>query len=294
MKRIAMLSLLFIMLGLGVMLWGYSDPPPPAPARVAPQALLLVESDTGSYLMQLRLGLQESLQARGVTLRVERAADMDLSAPDAFAGADILYLHAADPAALLARLPQGRPPTVVLGHALRGEICVLPDLENGGWQAGLRVLLQRPAGSILIVGDENDPAQALRLQGAQRGLGRQQAQVMTLAQAEAADWPRLGAVLALSGEDTRTLAEWKQAGRMPEGLPLFGFDAEDSRVTLLEGRLLQGVVAENAYALGYLAGELQPQLRTLRPSLHLAPVRLVTLDSLYDAENVKLMFPLLN
>jgi len=67
-------------------------------------------------------------------------------------------------------------------------------------------------------------------------------------------------------------------------------------VRLMEAGLLQGLVADDPYALGYLAGTLLDDLAAdgLKPALHLAPMRLVTPDTLYNPENVKLMFPLLH
>ena len=103
-------------------------------------------------------------------------------------------------------------------------------------------------------------------------------------------------LLVLDDTALATMAQRKAQGLLPGDLPLVGFGRGEEAVPLMEQGLLQGLVADDPYALGYMAGALLDSLRTgeLKPSLHLVPQRLVTPDTLYDPENVKLMFPLLD
>ena len=288
MSRVVKLSILCAVLA-AVLLWQGLVQPPAQPAyQAAPRALLLVEDDTGTYPMQLRKGLQEALQALGGSVRSERLGDVDLNEQGLYTGMHVLYLLCHDPMQVLPLLPKQAPTVVFIGQEMRGQVCVVPDQEDGGWQAGLYIALTRPQKPVLLVGDSTSPQVKQRLEGALRGLGEVTSRVVTLAQVESPQ--QFSAVLALDGEATLALAD------MPlEGVPLYGFDAPLERVALLEQGLLQGVVADNPYSLGYLAGRLAEDARKgkLAPSLHMGPMRLVTPDTLYDAEHVKLMFPLL-
>ncbi len=290
MRRVVALAWLCVLGALGLMWWGFAVSPRAPKAPAPPRALLLVEDDTGTYPMQLRKGLQEALQERGSSLRSERLGDVVTGDPALYQEVDLVYLLCAQPQRALSAMADAHPPVVVIGQETAGHVCVLADQEDGGWQAGLHLALTRPAKPVLLVGDELRPLQAQRLRGALRGLGDYSAQVLPLAQALQADLGDFSAVLALSGEATQALADLP--GAIP---PLYGFDAPGEQVALLESGRLQGMVADNPYALGYLAGSMVDLARRedQTPFLRLGPMRLVTPDTLYDAENVKLMFPLL-
>ncbi len=80
------------------------------------------------------------------------------------------------------------------------------------------------------------------------------------------------------------------AAQAPHGAtPLYGVDPGEARVALLRGGDAEGLALEMPYAQGYLA------VMALRPGgkPQPAPARVVTRETMYDSENVKLMFPLL-
>lgn len=289
MKRVALLAIACAVLAFALLWWGFVLPPPTPAAPPQLRALLLVEDDTGTYPMQLRKGLQESLELRGGTLRSERLSDVDPADPQLYTAVDALFLLSNDPAAVLGRLPAGHPIAVILNQEVRGYHCVLPDHEDGGWQAGLDIALSRPEKPVLVVTTPEDPLHLPRLKGAQRGLGATPYTVMPLQDALRERPQDYAVVLALTGSATLAMAE-----DTVFTLPLVGFDLPQRRVGLLEEGLLDGVVADNPYALGYLAGTLAERARGGGgPAIQLAPMRLVTPATLYDAENIKLMFPLL-
>jgi len=150
-----------------VLLWGFSRAGETTPTQAAPRTLLLVESDTGAYLMQLRKGLQGAVQQRGGTLSVERLNGLGLDGlPPAPAEVDTVYLFAPQKAAdVTTALHQQGYTVMVVAQSLRGEICVLPDDLDGGRQAGEFVRELTPQGPITMVADAGDARQALRLEG---------------------------------------------------------------------------------------------------------------------------------
>ena len=77
MRRTAIFALICAALAAGLIIWGLGASDGARPAERIQGALLLVEDDTGTYLMQLRKGLQEAVQERGGTLSVERLSDFD-------------------------------------------------------------------------------------------------------------------------------------------------------------------------------------------------------------------------
>jgi len=296
MRRAVTLALCCALAAGLVLLWGFSRAGEATPAQAAPRTLLLVENDTGAYLMQLRKGLQGAVQQRGGTLSVERLNGLGLDGlPPAPAEVDTVYLFAPRKAAdVTAALHQQGYTVMVVAQSLRGEICVLPDDLDGGRQAGEFVRELAPQGFI-IVADAGDARQALRLEGVLSALGDVSYTLLTPSQLSdiSADTVCL---LVLDDTALATMAQRKAQGLLPGDLPLVGFGRGEEAVPLMEQGLLQGLVADDPYALGYMAGALLDSLRTgeLKPSLHLAPQRLVTPDTLYDPENVKLMFPLLD
>lgn len=297
MRRAVTLALCCALAAGLVLLWGFSRAGEATPAQAAPRTLLLVENDTGAYLMQLRKGLQGAVQQRGGTLSVERLNGLGLDGlPPTPAEVDTVYLFAPRKAAdVTTALHQQGYTVMVVEQSLRGEICVLPDDLDGGRQAGEFVRELTPQGPVTVVADAGDARQALRLEGVLSALDDVSYTLLTPSQTGGID-ANTACLLVLDDAALATMAQRKAQGLLPGDLPLVGFGRGEAAVPLMEQGLLQGLVADDPYALGYMAGALLDSLRTgeLKPSLHLVPQRLVTPDTLYDPENVKLMFPLLD
>lgn len=287
MKRVIILSGCCLLAVIGLMLWGFAFEDRPDQARRPGYCLLLVEEDTGSELFQLSRGLREALgRFSGQSLRVERLADHPPEKPSPLLlGARAIYLLVREPEPLLPALRALNNPLTVLNRAIPGESCVLSDVKLGGSLLG-ELALSLPEGRLLIVGEEADPRQALRLQGIREALkGRSHELIAPIALTGEALRGAAG-VLALSGEGMGQAAAL--LGGLQDGQPrLYGFDAVESRVRLMEAGLLTAVAADSPYALGFVAGRGGAGIR-------LIPPRLVESQDLYLAENVQLMFPLIN
>ena len=288
-----MLSILCVTLALFLIIWGFGAGEKTSPPAAVPRALLLVENDTGTYLMQLRKGLQEAVQERNGQLSVER-----LPGPGSEAaltidpGLTVIYLLSDQPAGYLDVLHKTGCPVVVLGQEIRGETCVIPDEEGGGRLAGeyLSQFLQNSA--LSIVTDNNDSLSSLRLKGLISSLGSGKYRTYAYEEFDKDKLNKSSPVAALSQQALLKVLSLRQM----DGPAIYGFDGEDNRLKLMEEGSLSGIVTDNPYALGYIAGNLlnDIHLGEFKPSLHYGPMHLVTLKTLYNADNVKLMFPLLH
>lgn len=294
MRRVVVLASLCVLLCAGLMLWGFSGGTAPAQPAGAGRVLLLVDSDRGSFLMQLRKGLQEAVAQQGGSLSVETLGSLPLS-DLAAASFRAFYLWMADPGPSLDTLAALGVPAIVLDRALRGQRCLAFHEEEGGRLLGQLALDGLGAGGIVIVADTGDEAQAERLKGVQEALGEREYLLQAPAKLDLAGLRGAACVIALSGGAVDRLAALKREGALPAGLPLYGVQAEENRVRYLEEGLLQGIAVTSPYALGYAAGGALQAIAAgdFKPTLTWVPLRLVTLETLYDAGNVKEMFPLL-
>lgn len=293
MRRTVIFALICAALAAGLIIWGLraSDGAPSA-AKI-PDALLLVEDDTGTYLMQLRKGLQEAVQERGGTLSVERLADLDpANLQTSYEGFSAIYLLSEKPEDYLPALQGKGFHVILLGKEVRGEICALPDEEAGGRALGEHAAALFPGGNVLIIGNDRDAREALRREGIISGLS---GLTHTIIAPDALDRVRIArpdAILALS--DISLDAALALRGQ--DGPPLFGFDAADARLALMESGELAGISADDPYAMGYIAGSMLDDILEDdgKPFVRLSPRRLVIRNTMYDAANVKLIFPLLH
>ena len=293
MKRVIVLSILCATLALFLIIWGFGAGKNTSPPAAVPHALLLVENDTGTYLMQLRKGLQEAVQERNGQLSVER---LPFSGTVPSLTIDpvptVIYLLSDQPSDYLESLHKTGCPLVILGQEVRGETCVIPGDEEGGRLAGehLSKFLQNDA--LSIVTDEGESSSAQRLKGLISGLGRGENKVYPYQEFDKDKLNKSSAVVALSQQALLKILNLRQM----DGPAIYGFDADDTRLKLMEEGSLAGIVTHNPYALGYIAGSLLDAIRLgeFKPSLHYGPMQLVTAKTLYDAGNVKLMFPLLH
>lgn len=293
MRRTVIFSLACAVLAIILIVWGFSAGTTAPPAAQVSGALLLVENDTGTYLMQLRKGLQEAIAERGGTLSLERLSDAEgADRRTSTEGFNAVYLLSDHPEQHLPALRQKGLPVIVLGKELRGETCVLPDELKGGQALGEYIASLPGQGELLVVGNRGDPLESLRLKGLESAAGDLSYALVLPEELDGEALARAAFVLALS--DAALDAVLPLRGR--EGPPLFCFDAASDRLALMEEGRLDGVSADDPYALGYIAGSLIDDMikDSDKPFLRLSPRRLVTRDTMYEAANVKLMFPLLH
>jgi hypothetical protein len=147
----------------------------------------------------------------------------------------------------------------------------------------------------LIAYLEDTPLARARLRGVESVLGPIGDLRVGDARAAPAAMPPLNArLVVLTPAWTRALDAVEMLRGAGPSPPLWGMDPGDGRVALLQSRG-GGLLMEMPYARGYLAvktayawvAEQNP------PRAVWAPSRVVTPDTMYRTENIKLMFPLL-
>lgn len=296
MKKPVILSILCVAASLFLLLWGFNEPSNP---ETPPQKkyILLIEDDTGTFLMQLRKGLQEGAAQQDARLTVETAGkDVRAQAADlATQGYSAALLLLSNPAPMLEACVEAGVPTLVVEQSIRGQVCVLSNDETAGQLLMHRALTLSPDHSrvALLTSDSDSHAKA-RGQGAEALGSRYGVSIMP--------WPEDLAALAgyqvLVATDpaqTILLADAKKDGFLPASLLVLGVDTGDRRVTDLESGLIAAMAMDSPYAMGYQALEKAQLLSQgdLPPSLHTVAPTLIDLKNMYLAENVKQVFPLL-
>ena len=164
-------------------------------------------------------------------------------------------------------------PVVVLGDKETRTVYAAMDERQAGM---LLADFAKAYGRVYLVGDAPQ-----RLEGALSALRQEQA----VTGGNALPAPGEDAcVVALTGKETRRLAAMREAGKLTARL--VGMDPGEERVQLMA----EGAV-ETPYALGYMAMQMALSGET---EACLLPYKLVVPSEMYDAKNVKLMFPLLH
>jgi ABC-type sugar transport system substrate-binding protein len=282
MKKSLVFSAVLVICALLVMFFGFDAASKNPPEDAGPM-VLMVSNDTGAFLLQLRQGAQQAATEAGSTLSLEIITPETL--PDAAAkwagrGAEAALLLLADDALLRqaqAELAAQSIPAVVI--AQQGETA--PGIAGDAYQSG-RLLgeFAMAYDTIYLAGD--DPQ---RRQGALDML----AQKTVITDGSLPPPGGNACVLALTEAETLRLAALKSEGKL--SVALAGVDPGEERVALMEQGLTEALVCPSPYAMGYAAVN---AALSHREDVTLVPWRLVLREDMYAAENVKLMFPLLN
>lgn len=283
MKKPIIISVVCAVLVLVVMLYGFRDGDGPAQGTAEKYALL-IESDTGSFVMQLRKGMQQAAQEAGAQLAVYTAAEAE--AEDGLSGV-IIWLN--DPSEALSRF--AGIPTVVVGQTRDGAACVLSDDESAGRQLMSRALSVSDAESVALILDDADEHSAARGKGAEAAaLGKP---IITLRYSDRLALPDgCNAAIGASLRATRELVRLKREGSFKGSV--LGVDTGDDRVADLEDGLVDAMALDSPYAMGYLALlSARRQADGGQAESTLAAVLIATRDNMYSAENIKQVFPLL-
>ena len=283
MKKPIIISILCVALTVVVLLWGFQQRETNAPVNREHYALL-IESDTGSFVMQLRRGMQQAANEAG--------AELSIYTPDHFSQAQALsgvVIWLKDSAAGLRLL--GDTPAVVVNQNLADAVCVQSDDQSAGKQLLRYALAHCAPEGVLLIRDDED-ARATERSDAAEAVARESG-VQTLLYEEGLRLPDDCAyAVATSRRATLALAEQKRTGLF--GGYLLGVDTGDRRVNDLEAGLVEAMALDSPYAMGYLAFEQARMLASGFPAEGaLTRVLLATRDNMYLAENVKQVFPLL-
>lgn len=294
MKRTMIIVALCITLSIALMVWGFQESDG-AGAQKAQRYALLTTLDRGTVVMQLKQGAQTAADALGVELAVYTTDEE--SDPDAqlvaqvtgLAGADIdgIILPPCGEEALAAILQivqaENMPLLCLWMEEPAADAYVVTDYQAQGR------LLAEAAGHADAILAGNDAQSEQRVAGIRAVLG-ENVPHMESVEAVLGKVQAGGTVLVADPALTSLFAE--QAG---ERYHVWGVDPGEARVALLENGLVRGLVMEMPYVQGYEAIALLHAVRLQENGTRrlYTQSRIVIPETMYSAENVKLVFPLL-
>jgi ABC-type sugar transport system substrate-binding protein len=282
MKKSLLFSVVLVICALLVMFFGF-DPASQGTPKDAGPMVLMVSNDTGAFLLQLRQGAQQAATEAGSTLSLEIVTPKTLqsaAAKWAGRGTEAALLLLAEGELLQqaqAELQAQHVPAVVIQGQGESTPGIAADERQSGELLGG---FAKDYDLIYLVGDAPQ-----RRQGALDAL----TQKTVIADGSLPLPGDNACVLALTEAETLRLADLKAQGKL--SAPIAGVDPGEERVALMEQGWVAALVCQSPYAMGYAAVN---AALSHREGVTLVPWRLVLSDEMYAAENVKLMFPLLN
>jgi len=295
MKKPGVISLACILAAIALFIWGFNLQHP-EPEISENRYVLLIDNDTGAFLMQLRKGLQEAASIQGERVSVQSLSANVAAQAAEFSASSVtaVILLLVNPEPMLLALSETGVPVVVVGQAIDGYVCVTGNDAGAGLVLLDRALSMAAPSSVLIITDEEDPRSRVRVDSIQETL--QQNQLLTLQWSDDVYIPAGFSVLvSMSRRSTRVLADGVASGTLPSDYHILGVDTGDNRALDLEGGLVSALVVDNPYAMGYIALEKARLLANgnLPTSLYTCEMPLIDRQNMYLNENVKLVFPLL-
>lgn len=299
MKRTLLLVALCVLASAMLMIWGFSQQPEQV-AQAAPVLVMLFTEDKGTDVLQLKQGAQAAAAELDASLLVytteqsKPETEQLLGFLSNAAGQERLVGLICPPvaeevleAAHVLAEERGVSLVVLAEDSPWADACILTDAREKGAQFAA-ALTQAPV--VLMEGTE---AELTCLAGLEEALG-QPCEVYRGSperlRAVFASLPEDAEVCILSPALVDALPGWPVERRT-----VYGMSPGETRVALLEQRIVRGLVMEMPYAQGYLAAQAAARSPGQQNGQRLvyAPTRLVLREEMYDAENVKLVFPLL-
>lgn len=282
MKRTLMVSGALVLAALLVMIIGFNvRDTGEEPARM--QVLLMVEDDTGAFMLQLRLGAQKALGEMGCELSSEVVGLEDLgSAGDEwpgreFSGALVYIEDTLLRQTALEMLDNRGIPVVVIGSwdGLHTAVCQ-DEVQLGA----LAAELAGDCGAVWMTGGSAEARRAAADALGNRLAARDGFDVMD----------EENCVVVLDGQTALELCESKRSSGWK--CAVVAVDPGETRAEQLEQGVVQTMLLASPYATGYRAAA--EALWERSPQLYCMPYFSVNGENMYDAENVKLVFPLLD
>lgn len=295
-----------VLLALGLMVWGLwprAEPMAQTPRRYA----LLLADDRGTAVSQCKQGAQTAVEALGAELIIYSAeqglplGEQLLSMLRELEDKDIdgLMLQPCPDevfeAARALASEQKIPLVYLWAEDARADFCVLSDYAAQGRMLAEAFLGASESQAPYVAAFLQDTAAGQAMLAGLRAALPYPVTVFAAEEtgalfAQLAGLPADTVVFALGADASARFARASQ-----HSFAMWGVDPGEDRVRLLEREYLQGIVQDMPYAQGYLAIEAMHGARINGGGMQVihSPSAIVTKETMYQAENVKTMFPLL-
>ena len=298
MNKAWFISVACLLLAVGLMVWGLSVRSE-EPVRGAHYYALLAD-DLGTEVLQLKHGAQEAANEFGAEIEfltvarnqpleqayMEKLEEVARSQPDGIilpAGAESTLIRALEIGKLLSI-----PVVCLFETGEAGAVSVMADFETLGMMMGERAMDAGNVGeSVALLTGE--PQEKQLLKGLRDKIPHTEEIYFdgkTMVAEMIAALSQEATIFALTPQLTLRVAAvaWNRQ--------CWGMDPGEMRVALLEDGMMQGLAFQMPYAQGYQAVRAAYEKR-LEDHRVIVSSRVVTRDTMYLSENVKLMFPLL-
>lgn len=290
MKKIVILVIVCVVASAGLMVWGFHENQSTR-TEAPPHYALLTTLDRGTVVMQLKQGAQTAAEATGAELSILTTEEGDsqdaqlvaMVARLAESGVDGIILPPCGEEAFaqIRKITQERniPLLCLWMDEAEADAFIVTDYYAQG------VLLAESAGQADAVLAGEDMQSQLRVEGIRSVLGENIPVYQDVASFDAL--PEGSILLVTDAGLTDSAATLS--------LHMWGIDPGDTRVDLLESGAADGLVMELPYAQGYQAVDMLHALHRREDVPHYlyTESRMITAETMYDSENVKLVFPLL-
>lgn len=288
MKRQLILSAFCLIAAVLLLVWGFNQDGQTAP-QVKESYALIIDDDTGSFLMQLRKGMQaaaEEFNAQFTVISNQSATSLDGYA------AVMLYLQ--DPAAWITQNQAlVSVPIIVIGKKLSGYSCVFTEDAATTFELLDKASESSPEGLMVVVADQGTERAIVRSEAAIRWANRREITTVPYA-SETVILPESCTIaVATSTQSTLALAAMKRSGDFKG--QVYGVDTGNNRARDLEDEAISVMLIEKPYAMGYLSMKKACESNDENPTVESITVGVLLADqsNMYQAENVKQVFPLL-
>ena len=298
MNKTWFISAACLLLAVSLMVWGLSGRSEDYAEGARFYALLA--DDLGTEVLQLKHGAQEAADELGAEIEfltaarnqpleqayLEKLEEVARAQPDGIilpAGAESTLVRALEIGIML-----GIPVVCLFDTEEAGAVSVMTDFEALGRMMGVNALNAGDVGEAvaLLTGEPREERMLKGLRDKIPHVEEIRVDGKTIVAEQVAALGSEAALFALSPQLTLRLAAAAGERRC------WGMDPGDVRVTLLADGIMYGLAFQMPYAQGYQAIRAAYDKRMEVRSV-VVPSRIVTRETMYLSENVKLMFPLL-
>lgn len=291
MRKIVLLCVISLISVAVLMLTTLQGPGSPEQGTVEKHIVLLTDTQTGSFYMQVRQGAQEAAEYLGARLQTAMIDWDNLSSQAAALAqnsvtAAILYLDETQiPDALSAVLKENHLRFAAL-NLEAGDLHIVRDV-----QADAKTIADAAkdlkCSRLLLSGDDDILASAV--QEAWDG------DIRVLRGTAGVTADPGDCLVAMTSASAKALLALKQGGQLAADTPLLCVDTGETRAEDLESGLVSGMLLIKPYTIGYLALQHALALDSTRSGILTIPVpsALVTRQTMYQPQNAYTVFPLL-